>query len=100
MTVGSNEDWTFQASTCGPVLNMVPFPAGIDNAYPVVAIERNGKTLQTSNGSVAITQACSYEDYNPVVGVAGPPIQGISKMGNGSGMKGKPEKPKYEKSVC
>lgn len=99
MTVGSNKDWTFQASTCGPVLNMVQFPPGIDNAYPVVAIERNGKTLQTGTGAVAITQACSYENYNPVVGLAGPPIQASSKMGNASGMKGRPKKPQYQKSV-
>jgi len=100
MTVGSNKNWTFQAGTCGPVLNMVPFPAGIDNVYPVVAIERNGKMLQTGNGSVAITQACSYENYNPVVGLAGVPIQASSKMGNASGMKGRPKKPTYQKSVC
>ncbi|KAK4981166.1 hypothetical protein LTR28_003415 [Elasticomyces elasticus] len=78
MAVGSNKDWTFQT----------------------VTIERNGKTLQTGNGSVAITQACSYEDYNPVVGLAGPPIQASAKMGNGSGNKGRPQKPKYQKSVC
>ena len=74
MNVGSNQNWTFQADASGPVLNMVPFPDGIDNAYPTVTISRKGNILQTGNGSVAITQACSYEDYNPVVALAGPAL--------------------------
>lgn len=74
MSVGSNVNWTFQADESGPVLNMVPFPNGIDNAYPTVTISRKKRILETGKGSVAITQACSYEDYNPVVGLAGPAL--------------------------
>ncbi|KAK0247374.1 hypothetical protein LTS09_017488 [Friedmanniomyces endolithicus] len=42
MTVGSNEGWAFEAVAGIPTLNMVPFPVGIDNAYPTVVIERGG----------------------------------------------------------
>ncbi|KAK5713814.1 hypothetical protein LTR17_017440 [Elasticomyces elasticus] len=74
MTVGSNENWTFDAKAGTPTLNMVPFPSGIDNAYPTVTVGRGGTMLQTGTGSVAITQACSYENYNPVVALAGPSL--------------------------
>lgn len=100
INVGSPQNWTFQASACGPKLNMVPFPDGVDGAYPLVSIERKGKTLQVGQGALAITQACAYEDYNPVVGLAGPAFTASSKMGNGSGTKGKPKKPKLHKQVC
>ncbi|KAK5709244.1 hypothetical protein LTR17_019969 [Elasticomyces elasticus] len=72
MTVGSNENWTFDAKAGTPTLKMVPFPSAIDNAYPTVTVRRGGLMLQTGTGSVAITQACSYENYNPVVALAGP----------------------------
>ncbi|KAK3117340.1 hypothetical protein LTR53_001391 [Teratosphaeriaceae sp. CCFEE 6253] len=104
MTVGSNENWTFEASACGPKLNMVPFPAGIDNATPVVAIQSGRKrtTEYTASGSVAITQACMYEDYNPVVGLAGPAVEASPKMRNMSGEKWKvkPSKTKPKENSC
>lgn len=103
MDVGSNQDWTFEATACGPKLNMVPFPEGIDNAYPSVAIQRKNQTLQMGTGAVAITQACAYEDYNPVVGLTGPALRASPRMGNGSGkkgLKGKPKKPNYHENAC
>ncbi|KAK5751863.1 hypothetical protein LTS12_018041, partial [Elasticomyces elasticus] len=74
MTVGSHDGWAFEAVAGTPTLNMVPFPVGIDNAYPTVVIERGGATLQTGVGPLAITQACSWENYNPVVALAGPSL--------------------------
>ncbi|KAK4909041.1 hypothetical protein LTR49_022140 [Elasticomyces elasticus] len=74
MTVGSNEGWAFEAVAGTPTLNMVPFPVGNDNAYPTVVVEREGATLQTGIGPLAITQACSWENYNPVVVLAGPSL--------------------------
>jgi len=74
MTVGGNENWTFEAAASTPTLNMVPFPSGIDNAYPTVSIERGGSTLQTGTGPIAVTQACPWGKYNPVVTLAGPSL--------------------------
>ena len=74
MTVGGHRDWKFHASASMPVLNMVPFPADVDIAYPEVAIHRNGELMQIDRGTVPITQECSYENYNPFVGLVGPPI--------------------------
>lgn len=73
-----------------PTLNMVPFSKGIDNAYPSVAIQREGKTLHTAAGAVAITEACAYENCNPVVGLTGPALTARPTIGNGSGTNGKP----------
>ncbi|KAK3669724.1 hypothetical protein LTR78_010407 [Recurvomyces mirabilis] len=100
MNVGSNQNWTFQATTCGPKLNMVPFPNGIDNAYPSVAVQRGEETLHAATGAVAITEACAYENYNPVVGLTGPALTASPKMGNGSGTKGKPKKLRHQKKLC
>ncbi len=73
MSVGSNQYWSFSASQSGPVLNMVPFPSNLGNGvYPMVGIMRNGVTVQAGNGSVPITQACSWENFNAVVALAGP----------------------------
>ncbi|KAK5677294.1 hypothetical protein LTR17_027713 [Elasticomyces elasticus] len=100
MDVGSNQNWTFKATTCGPTLNMVPFPEDVDNAYPSVTIQRKEETLAVTTGHIAITKACAYENYNPVVGLTGPALVASPKMGNGSGTGGKPKKPKYQKKAC
>ncbi|KAK4904838.1 hypothetical protein LTR49_025768 [Elasticomyces elasticus] len=100
MDVGSNQNWTFKATTCGPTLNMVPFPKDVDSAYPSVSIQRKGETLAVATGHVTITEACAYENYNPVVGLTGPALVASPKIGNGSGTGGKPRQPKYQKKAC
>lgn len=73
MTVGTNRNWKFYPSAGKPLLNMVPFPTDVNGAYPKVSIERDGKLMQISEGTVPITQACNYENYNPFVGLVGLP---------------------------
>ncbi len=73
MTVGSNVNWQFTADPGSPVLNMVPFPADLGSGViPMVSVVRHGVTTATGNGSVPITQQCAYQNYNPVVALAGP----------------------------
>lgn len=77
VSVGSNSNWTFQADGSGPVTSMVPFPANLGNGVtPSVQISRNGKQVATSSGSLAITSGCAWQNFNPVVNLAG---QGINK---------------------
>lgn len=51
---------------------MVPFPADLGyGVTPSVSINRNGQTVQQSVGSVAITADCAWQNFNPVVNLAG-----------------------------
>lgn len=76
VAVGSNK-YTYVADQTGPVLNMVPFPSNLSSGItPAVSIIRGGKVLQSASSGQAITSACSYQNYNPVVTLAG---QGVNK---------------------
>ncbi|GAB7351942.1 hypothetical protein MBLNU459_g2478t1 [Dothideomycetes sp. NU459] len=77
VSVGSNKDWTFHADGSGPVTSMVPFPASLGSGVtPEVTISRNGQTVAASNGSMAITSNCAWQNFNPVVNLAG---EGINR---------------------
>lgn len=77
MSVGSNQYWTFEADSSGPTMGMVPFPSYVseDGDTPQVAIMRNGETLYEANSTQPVSSYCSYQNFNPVVGLVG---QGIN----------------------
>ncbi|KAK3704691.1 hypothetical protein LTR37_013665 [Vermiconidia calcicola] len=69
MSAGSNTH-EFHADSKGPSMGRVSFPSDLSGGVtPEVAIIRNGKTKHWSKGSQPITDACEWENYNPVVGV-------------------------------
>lgn len=79
MNVGSNKNWQFQANSSGPAMNMVPFPTSLasqGNVTPTVTISRNGKVVQSGSGSQPISADCAWQNFNPVVNLAG---QGINR---------------------
>lgn len=77
ISVGSHANWTFVADGTGPATGMVPFPANLGSGItPSVSINRNGQTVQQSVGSVAITSSCAWQNFNPVVNLAG---EGINR---------------------
>lgn len=71
VSVGSNADWTFVADSSGPMTAMVPFPDDLDYVTPSVTIYRNGETVAQANGSQQISSDCSWQNFNPVVNLAG-----------------------------
>lgn len=72
VSVGSNQNWEFEADPSGPATFRVPFPSDLGSGVtPEVAITRNGNTVQTGKGSKPITSSCDYNDFNPVVNLAG-----------------------------
>jgi len=72
MNVGDNENYQFTADGSGPVMNMVPFPENFSaNFTPSVSIARNGETIVKSTGSMPISQECFWQNFNPVVNLAG-----------------------------
>ncbi len=76
VSVGSNQYWTFAAGPSGPTMFSVPFPVDIDGVVPEVAITRNGQTVQMGNSSQALSSGCSWQNFNPVVNLVGPGING------------------------
>ena len=76
MTVGSNRYWTFEADGSGPHMGKVPFPSYVsqEGVKPQVAIMRHGKVVEYSKGSHAISSACAWQNFNPVVNLAGPGV--------------------------
>ncbi|KAK4544089.1 hypothetical protein LTR36_004587 [Oleoguttula mirabilis] len=73
MSIGSNQYWTFDADGSGPSMGMVPFPSDVsgDGVTPQVSIMRNGEVLHYANSSMAVSTDCSYQNFNPVVGLVG-----------------------------
>lgn len=73
LSAGSNKYWEFPAEAGVPSMGMVPFPADLQGGVtPEVAIMRGGKMVKYSKGSQPITANCSWANFNPVVGIAGP----------------------------
>jgi glucan endo-1,3-alpha-glucosidase len=76
LSLGNNKGWTFHADPkLGPTIGSVPFPDGLgDHAIgvkPEVAVMRNGSVVQFAQGSLAVMTDCSWQNFNPVVGLAG-----------------------------
>lgn len=73
MSVGTNQYWTFKADGSGPAMNMVPFPEYVSQTgvSPEIAVMRNGVTVASGTGDVAISSACDWQNFNPVVGLVG-----------------------------
>ncbi|KAK7464127.1 hypothetical protein VKT23_006291 [Stygiomarasmius scandens] len=66
LDVGSNHA-EFDAGT-GVGIGSVPFPSE-DSQIPFVQIIRNSVSVKSIHGSMFITNACSYYNFNPWVGV-------------------------------
>ncbi|KAF1353872.1 glycoside hydrolase [Delphinella strobiligena] len=72
VSVGSNANWTFNANSTGPQMAMVPFPSNLDSGItPEVEILRDGSVVAHGKGSVQITADCPWQNFNPVVNLAG-----------------------------
>lgn len=73
MSVGTNKYWTFKADGSGPAMNMVPFPEYVSQTgvSPEIAVMRNGVVVASGTGEVAISSACDWQNFNPVVGLVG-----------------------------
>ena len=78
MSIGTNQFWTFEADGSGPAMGFIPFPSYVPESgiTPQVAIMRDGKVVQEGNGSVPISSACAWQNFNPVVNLAGPGLDG------------------------
>ncbi|KAL1297014.1 hypothetical protein AAFC00_004608 [Neodothiora populina] len=77
VSVGDNAGFTFYADGSGPQTTMVPFPDDLGNGVsPYVGIGRNGSTIHEAHGSVLITKDCAWQNFNPVVNLAG---EGINR---------------------
>jgi glucan endo-1,3-alpha-glucosidase len=77
LSLGKNKGWTFLADPkLGPTIGSIPFPTDLgDHAIgvkPEVAVMRNGTVVQFAQGPLAVTQDCAWQNFNPVVGLAGP----------------------------
>lgn len=72
LTVGGNSA-TFKADGSGPVMQVVSFPAALTGSgvTPSVTIERDGDTVATATGTAAISTDCAWQNFNPVVNLAG-----------------------------
>lgn len=72
VSVGSNANWTFNANSTGPQMAMVPFPSNLGSGItPEVEIIRDGDVVADGKGSVQITGDCPWQNFNPVVNLAG-----------------------------
>ncbi|EPQ56645.1 glycoside hydrolase [Gloeophyllum trabeum ATCC 11539] len=65
LDIGSNHA-EFQADA-GVTMGSVPFPAE-DSQIPYIQIIRNGNKIADGYGSMYVTNACSYYNFNPWVG--------------------------------
>lgn len=75
MSLGSNQYWTFPANSSGPSMSMIPFPDDIPGGGGIaaeVAIMRDGQVVQFGSSSHNISTDCAYQNFNPVVNLAGP----------------------------
>jgi len=71
VNVGSQTRTTTVTGT-GPTSGMVPFPTSLGTGVkPTVKISRGGSAVYSATGSMAIATSCSWQDFNPVVGLAG-----------------------------
>nr|POE87904.1 udp-n-acetylglucosamine--dolichyl-phosphate n-acetylglucosaminephosphotransferase [Quercus suber] len=73
MSIGSNQYWMFQADNTGPAVGSIPFPDNLsgDGATPEVAVMRDGALQHWAKSSVPVTSDCTWQNFNPVVGLAG-----------------------------
>nr|POE82470.1 glucan endo-1,3-alpha-glucosidase agn1 [Quercus suber] len=73
MSIGSNQYWTFHADNTGPVMGSIPFPNDLSSvgATPEVAVMRNGALKHWAKSSKPVKSNCSWQNFNPVVGLAG-----------------------------
>jgi glucan endo-1,3-alpha-glucosidase len=77
LSLGKNKGWTFHADPkLGPTIGSIPFPDDLGahaiGVKPEVAVMRNGTVVQFAQGSLPVTADCAWQNFNPVVGLAGP----------------------------
>jgi len=72
VNVGS-QTRTVTVSGNGPTSGMVPFPTslGSGGVKPTVRVLRGGSVVYSATGQVAIASSCAWQNFNPVVGLAG-----------------------------
>jgi glucan endo-1,3-alpha-glucosidase len=76
LSLGDNKGWTFHVDPkLGPTIGSIPFPEDLgDHAVgvkPEVAVMRNGTVVQFAQGALPVTMDCGWQNFNPVVGLAG-----------------------------
>jgi glucan endo-1,3-alpha-glucosidase len=73
-TVGSTSVQSL-ADESGPKMGSISFPVDLGSGVlPQFAIMRDGITDMAANATVAITPACKYQNFNPVVGLMDAPL--------------------------
>jgi glucan endo-1,3-alpha-glucosidase len=76
LSLGRNKGWTSRAGPrLGPTIDAIPFPKDLGDHVtgikPEVAVIRNGSIVQFAQGPLPVTTDCAWQNFNPVVGLAG-----------------------------
>lgn len=77
VSIGENSV-SFEANGSGPQMATVEFPNNIpyEGVTPEASIVRNGETVQSGQGSRAVSSSCDMANFNPVVNLVG---EGINR---------------------